>query len=122
MYMYVYTMYSTCTNVHSSLCPDTCVVDVRRLTLSGGVSVSVVVRAGEPYLLKVELPAILPSHSRDVLETIRRVSVVTVAYMDGRVYRISCVHIHKIYKCPCTCTVHVHLYMLSKFLYIRQLG
>jgi hypothetical protein len=50
-----------------------CAVDVRRLALAGGGGVTVVVRSGEPYLLKVELPSILPSHSRDVLETIRRV-------------------------------------------------
>ena len=36
---------------------------------------SVVVRSGVAYLLKVELPAILPPHSRDVLETIRRVNI-----------------------------------------------
>ena len=52
-------------------------VDIRRVALSGGQSAAVVVRAGEPFLLKVELPSILPSHSRDVLETIRRVSHMT---------------------------------------------
>ena len=48
-------------------------VDIRRLALADGAGVTVVVRGGEPYLLKVELPSILPSHSREVLETIRRV-------------------------------------------------
>ena len=51
------------------------IVDIRRVVLAGGVNVSVIVRAGESYLLKVELPSILPSHSRDVLETIRRVNM-----------------------------------------------
>ena len=55
------------------VCVCVCAVDIRRLALAGGGRVTVVVRSGESYLLKVELPSILPSHSRDVLETIRRV-------------------------------------------------
>ena len=70
MYMSLYIR--TCIHVSVSL-SSIHAVDIRRVVLSGGVNVSVVVRAGEPYLLKVELPSILPSHSRDVLETIRRV-------------------------------------------------
>ena len=58
----------------TEVCPPH-TVDIRRVVLPGGASVAVVVRAGEPYLLKVELSSILPSHSRDVLETIRRVSI-----------------------------------------------
>ena len=49
--------------------------DVRRLFLTEGQQLAVVVRGGEGYILKVELAKILPAHSRDVLETIRRVSV-----------------------------------------------
>ena len=66
---------TTCTHNGDTMVTMFPAVDIRRLTLPGGAAVSVVVRAGEPHLLKVELPAILPSHSRDVLETIRRVSV-----------------------------------------------
>ncbi|CAI8036655.1 hypothetical protein GBAR_LOCUS20519 [Geodia barretti] len=55
-------------------------VDIRRLALAGGGRVTVVVRSGESYLLKVELPSILPSHSRDVLETIRRTYGITVLH------------------------------------------
>ena len=43
------------------------------MALPGGKQLAVVVRNGEAYILKVELAKILPSHSRDVLETIRRV-------------------------------------------------
>ena len=55
-------------------CKTSNTVDIRQVSLPGGGVVAVVVRRGEPFLLKVELPSILPSHSRDVLETLRRVS------------------------------------------------
>ena len=52
-----------------------CIADVRRLFLAEGQQLAVVVRGGEGYILKVELTKVLPAHSRDVLESIRRVSV-----------------------------------------------
>ena len=81
-------------------------VDIRRLSLSGGGGVSVVVRAGKPYLLKVELNNILPTHSRDVLETIRRVSIACDVYM----YVYMCTiytGLHCIYTYTCT----MYMYM-----------
>lgn len=92
MYVHMY-------NVRSSVSlPSIHTVDIRRVVLSGGVNVSVVVRVGEPYLLKVELPSILPSHSRDVLETIRRVR------RRMGIHTVTCVGVCVHYSIRCMCS------------------
>ena len=113
MYMYMYIVPSVPSSLKCIPPPHT--VDIRRVVLPGGASVAVVVRAGEAYLLKVELSSILPSHSRDVLETIRRVSLFQSSYKS---YFLLDFHSHNmctIYICTCSCTqyhsyVHVHVH------------
>ena len=90
----------------SVICSVWCSVDIRRVALPGGKQLAVVVRNGEAYILKVELAKILPSHSRDVLETIRRVgeSIWTCIVHEFAAW-VSSVYTCTVHVCTCTCTL-----------------